>query len=115
MKRFADVDIEQLLNDKSSKKTKYNEDYAYRLLKLFADRQNIDIISIDKTSLCDLLEKFYPSIRKEDGNEFCANSLTSIRFSLQRKLMNLRSIDIIKSPLYLKCNKAFDAVLIDLK
>ena len=113
MKRFAETDIDALLDNKSSKNTRYNDDYAFRLFNAFLKRSNLNFEEVvaNYSQFDSVLANFFASVRKENGDEFQANSLVCLRHAIKRKL----SIDILKNGAFKKSTEVFDAVLIDLK
>ena len=121
MARFADVsdnELNKLLEDRHSINTKHSTTLAWRVFEAYTQAKNInlDLLSIEKSELCEILRKFYVEIRKSDGTMYTKSSFRTIRGGLQRKIYESRKdIDIINSPEFVIANEVFAAQCVYLK
>ena len=95
MARFADVsdnDSNKLLEDRHSINTKHSTTLAWRVFEAYTQAKNInlDLLSIEKSELCEILRKFYVEIRKSDGTMYTKSSFRTIRGGLQCKIYESR-------------------------
>jgi hypothetical protein len=97
------------------KKTEYATLYAVRLLSEFLDSHDVDIVTVESHLLDKHLSTFYAHLRKEDGEEMCSTSLCNIRYGLARHFRNLRSLDLLKDPLFTHSNEVFSGKLAKVK
>ncbi|XP_068738290.1 uncharacterized protein [Montipora capricornis] len=119
-KRFqtrTEEEIEQLLQDKSSKSTNKATLNAVRTLRDFCKEQNLDesFQELSKTDLNSLLRKFYTSARKCDGSLYSKNSLVGIRYGIARYLQQEKGLKITDDEAFSTDNEAFSAVTTELK
>ena len=91
--RFAnltDQEVDDLLGNKHSEKTKKATAYAIRIFKDYCVERlgyNPGANSIDTLqpeTLANILTKFYAEIRTKDGTMYSKNSLVCIRFGINR-------------------------------
>lgn len=100
MSRFATVGEEKkkkILEEKDAPNTKK----AYNVFIIYCREKNItiDISTITKEELNELLRSFYVEVRKGDGSFYKKTSFTSLRFGLQREFKRIRpDINIIDDP-----------------
>ncbi|XP_041458312.1 uncharacterized protein KIAA1958-like [Lytechinus variegatus] len=121
-KRFASFDEEEfskILGNKDADSTKRATKQAITIFKeyLFEKCIDIDLETVDKSTLAPILSKFYVELRKSDGSHYKTASLNSLKSGLNRHLKSVRSdvIDIVKDPEFTKANVAFKAALVELK
>lgn len=115
-KRFADVDMNEILLSKYAKSTMKTNSYVENLLKNFCDIKEFNYENELSLSVWnDVLSHFYASVRKEDGESFNTASLKSIRYSVARVLKDKLSTDIITDVAFTKSNEIFTALLKKMK
>ena len=117
MERFQalnESEINNILEKKDSKHTKYMKNLA---AKLFNDFTSFNNMSVSLESLPDILSKFYPSIRQKNGSKYKKGSLITIRHCLNRHLKERfgENLDILNNTQFNHANKIFQAFLSDLK
>ena len=120
--RFALVDDSDLLNlleAADSKNTKRQIKYSVNVLQQYAETRGscsiTDVESMTNEQLDSFLSKFYPALRKENGQLYTKKSMQGIRYGLQRHFQKVRDVDIVKNPLFTESNKSFKAMLVKLK
>ena len=104
MSRFATVGEEKkkkILEEKDAPNTKKAGQIAYNVFINYCREKNItiDISTITKEELNELLRSFYVEVRKGDGSFYKKTSFISLRFGLQREFKRIRpDINIIDDP-----------------
>ena len=81
----------------------------------FLQHKNIDNIPTSKTELDKILQEFWPSLRKGNGDEYNASSLITNRQLLRLYLKEEKEIDIISDTEFLTSNKIFENYIKTLK
>ena len=115
MDRFAtasEKDLDNLMHDKDSKNTHLSTENSWNVFTSYLRAKSlpIDVESISKVEMNDILRKFYVEVRKTTGDLYKKKSLTSLRFGIQRKVHELRqNFDIIKHPEFVSANEIFQA------
>ena len=121
MSRFGninDAEKSSLLEDVNSKATKKSTTVAFNLFTTYLREKKIsvDVNTISKAELNDILNSFYANVRKTDGAYYKKSSLISIRHSLQRKFKELQqNMDIINDGEFNDANNMFKATCVHLK
>jgi hypothetical protein len=77
--RFVMEDPEELRKSRFSKQTGYTTEYGRRLFEKFLHTRSLTADGLDSGSLNDELSSFYAAVRKDDGEQMTAGSLSSIR------------------------------------
>ena len=107
MERFAVIgekQIQNILDDKSSKNTKNATEASFNTLCTYLTTRKIDFnfTNINKSELNDVLRKFCAEVRKQDGSYYFKASLVALRFGIQRRIKELNiSFNIIKDQEFL--------------
>lgn len=120
-KRFAETDINVLLQNKNCKSTSYKDTYANKLFNQFIQEdvtaQNLIVSDICNGQLDKLLAKFYASIRQNNGNYLKRNSILGIRYALARyfRQHGKEKPDIVNDPEFKESSEVFKCVLKRLK
>jgi hypothetical protein len=103
-KRFVDLtetDLLELNDYRYSKKTKYNNNYAEKLLDTFIMEKTTEIpTTFDEWDK--LLELFFASVRKMNGGIFSTNGLNCLYHGIARIMLAKFEVDI-RSPEFSKC------------
>jgi hypothetical protein len=98
--RFVTVnaeDIVRLEESSYSQKTKYNDDYAERLLTAFIQTSNTSFPT-SKSELDSMLRLFFASVRTKKGELFSRGGLTGIYQALSRVINRRFDVDIRTDP-----------------
>ena len=74
-----------------------------------------DIATVTPNELDTILQKFYLELRKQDGNLYKKTTFRAIRNGIQRKLKDVRQIDIVNDGHFTHSNNAFQAQCVQLK
>ena len=121
MSRFATVGEEKkkkILEEKDAPNTKKAGQIAYNVFINYCREKNItiDISTITKEELNELLRSFYVEVRKGDGSFYKKTSFTSLRFGLQREFKRIRpDINIIDDPEFSSSFEMYKAQCVQLK
>jgi hypothetical protein len=104
-KRFATLsedEIVQLELSRYSQKTRYNDQYAERLLQSYLDMKELPLPSC-KEELDPLLVSFFASVRTREGEIFSSGGLSNIYQALSRIILRAVGVDIRIDPALSKC------------
>lgn len=119
---LADIEIclNEVANDISeeSKNTNKATDVSWRIFAHFLEEKfsHLNMETITKLELNDILSKFYVEVRKKNGDMYTKSSMNSIRFGIQRKFKQIRSnFDIIEDAEFNASSEMFKAQCIHLK
>ncbi|XP_032228739.1 uncharacterized protein LOC5504541 [Nematostella vectensis] len=117
--RFGDSseeEIQRLLEERSTRNTKKANRFAVRIFREYLREKGHDpcFEDYDKTSLNNILRKFYVEARKRDGDFYKKSALSAIRFALNRHLQLVRNIDIINDPEFRVSSEVFRAQTVEL-
>lgn len=122
MPRFVSVSDEEVANiqkNKDTANTKKQTDIMKNVFVAYCDEKKIKLNfeTISKTELDDILTKFYVEVRKQNGDFYKKTSFYSLRFSLQRKMKEIRGdrFDIIEDREFSRSNSVFAAQCVVLK
>ena len=121
MSRFATVGEEKkkkILEEKDAPNTKKAGQIAYNVFINYCREKNItiDISTVTKEELNELLRSFYVEVRKGDGSFYKKTSFTSLRFGLQREFKRIRpDINIIDDPEFSSSFEMYKAQCVQLK
>ena len=121
-KRFASFDEEEfskILGNKDADNTKRSTKQGINIFNEYLSEKNIDIDleTVDTTTLAAILSKFYVELRKSDGSHYKTSSMNALKAGINRHLKSVRSdiIDIARDREFTKANIAFKAALVELK
>jgi hypothetical protein len=116
-KRFdTNIGVDDVIASQYNKSTLRNDKYAEKLLKEFCVLKNFDYNRNSSLSEWDsLLCEFFVSTKKNDGTDFHAASLHSLRYSISRLLKAKLDIDIISNDNFKKCSNVHKAMIRKLK
>lgn len=115
-KRFASFDEEEfskILGNKDADNNKRSTKQGINILNeyLFEKNIDIDLETVDTTTLAAILSKFYVQLRKSDGSHYKTSSMNALKAGINRHLKSVRSdmIDIARDREFTKANIAFKA------
>lgn len=118
--RFATIDedeFRQILEGKDAKSTQRSTKFAVKTFREYLKSKNLQesFEDFSNEDLDKILCKYYVEVRQENGQKYQKTSFYSLRYGLQRHLSMTKDIDIIKSPVFSKSQKIFEASCADLK
>ena len=96
----------QLVENKGAKNTKRATRSARRVFNDYLKEKH-ESEPKTKEQICNALKLFCVEARKADGNSYCKNSLTSLKFGLCRCYKAAYGFDIINDPEFCEANKVF--------
>jgi len=115
----SEEEIDLLLQNKKSKRTKYIDKTNEKRLKEFINHLNIkkELKELTTSELNVILKKFWPSLRQKMGLELKAGSLQTIKYSLARILKSHlgEAFSMTSDPQLCESNSVFEAYLKSLK
>jgi hypothetical protein len=112
----SDVNVEEILASQYKASTKRNDKYVENMLQEFCSNKNFNYNDHSSPANWDnLLCEFYASVRKNDGTEFQATSLSSIRYSIVRLMKEKLNMDIVTNDTFRKSNSVHKAMQRKLK
>jgi hypothetical protein len=117
MKRFVQMssdDLAGLLQNKYSKSTKHNDEYAGKLFADFCETKSF-AYNGDKSIMAKILTEFFPSIRRKDGSSFKVGGLMTIYHSISRIVKDKHEIDIKTDPTFKNVQEMLSCVKNDMK
>ena len=121
MERFANIEdneLQRILDERHAVNTQKANLVSFNVFKKYCleKKFNLDLVSILKFELDELLKSFYVEARKEDGTMYKKTSLGSLRFGIQRYLKKVREdINIIDDPEFKYSNEVYKAQCVQLK
>ena len=113
-KRFhskTEVEIERILLERTAKNTRratksnLKTFYNYLTEKGLPKLKDLGVLQ-----LAEILENFYPSLRKVDGDDYKLQSIKCIRAGINRWTKENRNLDIIADVRFTKANEIFKGV-----
>ena len=109
-------DNEELSNGKHSKNTEHVIERALKLFRQFCKKVKgkCDINKLSKSELNEILSKFWPSIRTENGLSLKKNSFKSVRYGIVAYFRKSRKIDINGDSEFSKSNVIYQAAVTSL-
>jgi hypothetical protein len=113
--RFVQENIEDLLEEKYSKKTKEATQYGERLLKNYLLEKKVDLESLTPCELDKQLQGFYSSVRKVDKGQYTVTSFINLRYAICRFLKDNSKVDILKDALFTPSNDIHTCKIAQLK
>ena len=114
----SDEELTAIINDKDSSNTKKPMQNSWSIFSAYLSEKNrlIDINTVKKSELDNILEKFYVEATKKNKTLYSKSSLCAIRFGIQRHISSLRSdVDIIDGDEFFASNISFKSQCIKLK
>ena len=121
MSRFVDVtenDMVELLENRTSKKTKETVHQGKKIFLEFLDLKGIkeeDLATMERGTLDSLLCEFYPSLRKKDGELLKISSIKAYNYGLNEFMKETYKVDITDEALFPESHKMFQSVKVNLK
>ena len=113
--------LEDILSSKDAKATKQVIANSVRTMNEYLSAKNgqlktiEDLDSADTPDVVAVLRKCYVEVRKTDGSLYALKSFSSIRYGLQRHLLETRKGDFVHDKSYDEANTIFKAMLVHLK
>jgi hypothetical protein len=84
-RKFAEVDLENILENKYCKNTLYTDNINERSFREFARTyKEKPLEELQKSDLNELLSKYFTQVRKNDGEKYQKQSLDGIKYSINR-------------------------------
>lgn len=114
----TEQDLENLRQNKDSKRTKKVTEVSVKALKEFVEHKGKEegwLQTCDVSDLATMLKEFYASVQRKDGEPYKKNSFLSMRYGLIRHFKLTRSIDITNEQEFVSANEMFDCRLAELK
>ena len=113
--RFVEENLQDLQQEKYSKKTKDSTKYGERLLKEYLKEKNVDLASLTPGNLDVQLQGFYASVRKIDKEQYTVTSLINLRYAIYRFLKENNNVDILKDATFTPSNDIHTCKIAQLK
>ncbi|XP_060758189.1 uncharacterized protein LOC132868911 isoform X3 [Neoarius graeffei] len=107
-------DLEDFIESTDSENTKKQIKYGLAIFKEYCSLAEVNYEELDNSQLDKLLSRFYAGARSKKGADYCAKTMHSIRFALQRHFLAARRTDI-RSQDFSVSNRTFKATLGKLK
>ena len=109
--------FERILHERNAKNTHKSTLFSWNCLQSYLKEKgnNTDISLLTSAKLDEHLTRFYIELRKQDGSQYTKGAYTIIRHGLQRKIKELRGIDIMNNAEFTRSENAFSAQCVQLK
>ena len=112
--RFAsksEAEIALILDGRNAKNTqRATKSNIKTFHDYLAEKSYPELHEINMEELPEILENFYPNLRRIDGEQYKLQSIKCIRAGLNRWTKANRSVDIIKDVKYTKANEIFKGI-----
>ena len=115
---MTDDDLQELLDNRSSDKTKNCIKRAVKLFSEYTIARNSSLADVEQLSIQDLdvyLSRYFAELRETDGSYYKRNTILATRYGLQQHLKNIRGFDIVVDKEFKSFKEMFSAILVNLK